>query len=54
MEYWKMNVTDLESDNDIKFTAQCIKSRYGTLLPCGDRNNFPVLREVSLYLLERN
>ena len=46
MEFWLMNVTDLYADQDIKGTAQCIKSRYPQHNICFDRIGVPVMHSV--------
>ncbi|CAG9311616.1 unnamed protein product [Blepharisma stoltei] len=47
MDYWKMNITQLESDNDIKLTAQCINQIEGQQILCSDRNNIPIIRNLT-------
>lgn len=44
MEYWKMNVTNLKADEDVKVTAQCIAPPDATERVCFDRIGVPVLQ----------
>ena len=46
MDYWKMNITKLEDDPDIKYTAQCTQQVAGEEIVCSDRNEIPIIREV--------
>lgn len=46
MDYWKMNVTAMEADPDIKYTAQCTQQVAGEEIVCSDRNEIPIIREV--------
>ena len=46
MDYWKMNITAMEDDPDIKYTAQCTQQVAGEEIVCSDRNQIPIIREV--------
>lgn len=46
MSYWKMNITKLEEDPDIKHTAQCDEQVSGEQIVCSDRNEIPIIRDV--------
>ena len=46
MDYWKMNLTKMLEDPDIKYTAQCIKQTAGEQITCSDRNEIPIIRNV--------
>ncbi|OMJ75522.1 hypothetical protein SteCoe_25300 [Stentor coeruleus] len=47
MDYWKMNLTAMLDDPDIKSTAQCINQQEGQQILCSDRNNIPIIRNVT-------
>jgi Niemann-Pick C1 protein len=47
MDYWKMNLTDMLNDPDIKVTAQCVNQQVGEQILCSDRNNIPIIRNVT-------
>lgn len=47
MDYWKMNITKMLDDPDIKVTAQCINQQEGEQILCSDRNNIPIIRNVT-------
>lgn len=47
MDYWKMNITSMLDDADIKTTAQCINQQEGQQILCSDRNNIPIIRNVT-------
>jgi Niemann-Pick C1 protein len=42
MDFWKMNYTKMSNDEDIKFTAKCLKKSAERELPCFDRIGTPV------------
>lgn len=46
MDYWKMNLTAMQEDTNIKYTAQCTEQVTGTEIPCSDRNEIPIIRNV--------
>lgn len=46
MDYWKMNITAMQDDPDIKYTAQCTQQVAGEEIVCSDRNQIPIIREV--------
>jgi len=46
MAYWKMNITKLEEDPDIKHTTQCDEQVAGEQIVCSDRNEIPIIRDV--------
>lgn len=47
MDFWKMNITMLNEDPDIKSTAQCINQVLGNQILCSDRNEIPIIRNVT-------
>jgi Niemann-Pick C1 protein len=46
MDYWKMNVTAMLADPDIKATAQCQTEQEGDEIVCSDRNEIPIIRKL--------
>lgn len=46
MDYWKMNVTAMLIDPDIKATAQCQTEQEGDEIVCSDRNEIPIIRKL--------
>ena len=42
MDFWKMNITTMINDTDIKFTAKCLKKITDTEKPCFDRIGIPL------------
>mmetsp|Transcript_8387 Transcript_8387/g.16654 ORF Transcript_8387/g.16654 Transcript_8387/m.16654 type:complete len:928 (-) Transcript_8387:2404-5187(-) len=46
MDYWKMNVTAMLADPDIKATAQCMTEQEGDQIVCSDRNEIPIIRKL--------
>lgn len=46
MDYWKMNVTAMLSDTDLKATAQCVPQASGREILCTDSVQITVTRNV--------
>jgi Niemann-Pick C1 protein len=42
MDFWKMNITQMRADPDIKETGRCLQTEIGGDLPCFDRLGTPV------------
>lgn len=43
MEFWKMNITEMRNDKDIKQTAKCLKETVKEEMPCFDRIGTPIM-----------
>jgi Niemann-Pick C1 protein len=46
MDYWKMDLSKMLEDPDIKETAQCVNQVEGEQIVCSDRNEIPIIRNV--------
>lgn len=46
MDFWKMNLTEMKEDPDVKETAKCLKKKSISDTPCNDRNGVPIQMDV--------